>query len=490
MNKKFKSISAFLMIFCICLTLMPFSVYADDVSKLAGTYEGWYYANQGQTGLTLTVEKDGTGVFEFYNMPGKSNAKNGSYTVKASVSKKGFRIDGVKWIEKPSGYGFVYLDGALDGDIYSGTVSGNKWEFVLNKNNESYQQIYDSVYKNHRYEVFDEGLTWHEAKAKCESMGGHLVTITSEEEQKHVESLLEGRDKNQYWIGACSESGNFEWVTGESFSYTNWDSSEPNSHSRSDGEKEQYVHIYNVPNPAVGGSKRFKWNDIYFDNTYPGEESYFSIEHAGYICEWETWSDSAQWSTPELQEAAQYNLIPDTLVGKDMTKPITRGEFAAVSVKLFEEMTGGKAVMSSQCSFGDISSDENRNYILKAYNIGAVNGMSQYSYEPKTLLSREQLATMLTRVYKRSQWPEWSLETDDNYTINYSGVTKFADDTDISEYAKPSVYFMVKYNVLSGIGNNLFAPKNVTPGQEAVGYANATREQALIMSLRSFKNLK
>lgn len=472
----------------LLISLLPISSFALD--KMDGTYEGWYYANQGQTGLTLTLA-DGEGVFEFYNMPGKSNAKNGSYTVKAVKTDKGYRIDGVEWIDRPSTYSFVYLEGALTGDSFEGLVNGNSsWQFVLKKNNENYQQISDSVFNNHKYEICDEGLTWHEAKAKCEEMGGHLVTITSEEEQAHIEKLLKSGNKKQYWLGATSESGSFEWVTGEEFSYKNWDSGEPNGNKRNDGENELYVHIYNTANPKIYSSKRFCWNDMFFDNTYPGEENNFSMEHIGYICEWDTWTNSAQWSTPELKKAAENGLIPDVLVAKDMTKPITRGEFAAVCVQLFEKMTDGKAVMSSNCSFNDIALNENRNYILKAYNIGAVLGMSDTEYSPDLLLTREQLATMLTRVYKRCQWPDWTIATDDSYTINYSGVQKFADDADISDYAKPSVYFMVKYNVISGVGNNKFAPKNTTPIQEAEMYANATREQAIIMSLRSFENLK
>lgn len=476
----------------ITLLALASTAYAAEVSDLAGTWEGWYYANQGQTGLTLTVGADGSGVFEFYNMPGKSNAKDGSYTVKTEINSDGkFVIKGDSWLERPSTYSFVSLYGTLSGDTYEGLVNNSSsWKFVLTRNNASYQAVSDSVFNNHKYEVFDESLTWHEAKARCEEMGGHLVTITSAEEQAFIESLIDGKEKKQYWLGANKESGSFEWVTGESFSYTNWDGIEPNGNSRKDGEKEKYIHIYNVKNPNVSGSKRFKWNDMFYDNTYPGEEDNFSIENIGYVCEWETWSDSAEWSTPELQKAAENDLIPDVLIGKDMTKPITRGEFAAVSVKLFEAMTGGRAVMSSDCGFADISNDENRNYILKAYNIGAVNGMSETAYEPSALLQREQLAAMLARVYKRSEWTDWTLETDDEYTINYSGVQKFADDALISDWAKPSVYFMVKYNVLSGIGNNKFAPRNTTTTEEAEMYANATREQAVVMSLRSFENLK
>ena len=49
---------------------------------------------------------------------------------------------------------------------------------------------------------------------------------------------------------------------------------------------------------------------------------------------------------------------------------------------------------------------------------------------------------------------------------------------------------MTKYGVISGIGDELFAPRNTNSKQEAERYANATREQALVMSLRSFKNLQ
>lgn len=85
---------------------------------------------------------------------------------------------------------------------------------------------------------------------------------------------------------------------------------------------------------------------------------------------------------------------------------------------------------------------------------------------------------------------EWTLATDEQFTINYSGVSKYADDEESSEYAKPSVYFMTKYGVISGIGNELFELRNTNSKQEAERYANATREQALVMSLRSFKNLQ
>ena len=139
----------------------------------------------------------------------------------------------------------------------------------------------------HTYELFDKGKTWSEAEAFCESREGHLVTITSEQEQKLVEELLEEGAMHQYWIGLTSTSGNLCWVTSEDYAYDHWDAGEPNYSVRADGTPENYVHIYNVANPVSQSSQRFGWNDIFEDGTYPNEEEFFSTEFVGYICETE-----------------------------------------------------------------------------------------------------------------------------------------------------------------------------------------------------------
>ena len=106
------------------------------------------------------------------------------------------------------------------------------------------------------------------------------------------------------------------------------------------------------------------------------------------------------------------------------------------------------------------------------------------------LLNREQCATMLTRVFKRTTMPGWTLETDGSFTLDYEQPAAFADDEEISGWAKDSVYFMAANGIINGMGGNLFAPRNMTPDQEALGYANATREQALAIAVRMVENLK
>lgn len=93
-------------------------------AALVGVYEGSYFATQGETGLTLTIyEEAGTyrALFEFYNLPGHTNAKEGSYTMEVTVTSRGTaRFTADEWIEQPSDYVLLNLEGVLQNDVLSG----------------------------------------------------------------------------------------------------------------------------------------------------------------------------------------------------------------------------------------------------------------------------------------------------------------------------------------------------------------------------------
>ena len=193
----------------------------------------------------------------------------------------------------------------------------------------------------------------------------------------------------------------------------------------------------------------------------------------------------SEWAKPEMERAEEMNLIPDVLRGEDLTKPITRAEFAAVSVKVFENLSGTKALPAVTNPFTDTRDTE----VLKAYNTGITNGTSATTFDPDVLLNREQCAVMLTRVFKRATMPGWSLDSDSQFKLTYAMPARFADDADISGWAKDSVYFMAANKIINGVGDNRFVPRNTTTDQEARGYANATREQALAIAVRMVENL-
>ncbi len=191
------------------------------------------------------------------------------------------------------------------------------------------------------------------------------------------------------------------------------------------------------------------------------------------------------WATEELKKADALGLIPDSLKNADLTKNITRAEFAAVAVKAYENLANTKALPATVNPFKDTADTE----VLKAYNAGLMVGVAPDKFDPLTLLNREQAATALTRVFKRATIPGWTYATDGKYTLNFTQPAKFADDASISDWAKQSVYFMVANDIIKGMGDNKFAPRAVTSAQQAQGYASATREQALVIALRMVENL-
>ena len=85
-----------------------------------------------------------------------------------------------------------------------------------------------AVYNGHHYKVIAEHATWHVAKARCEAMGGHLVTITSAAEDDFVRALCKGED---VWLGASDEEkeGDWKWVTGEAFAFKHWATGQPDN---------------------------------------------------------------------------------------------------------------------------------------------------------------------------------------------------------------------------------------------------------------------
>ncbi len=119
-------------------------------------------------------------------------------------------------------------------------------------------------WQGRHYSFFSDSLSWHDAKKKCEEMGGHLVTITSEEEGELV-SRLAGNVR--VWIGLTDEKkeGSWRWVTGEKFDYSNWGPRSPDNF----GNAEHYVWVQKI----AGGTR--VWNDA--KGGWPN----------AYVCEWE-----------------------------------------------------------------------------------------------------------------------------------------------------------------------------------------------------------
>jgi uncharacterized repeat protein (TIGR02543 family) len=168
-----------------------------------------------------------------------------------------------------------------------------------------------------------------------------------------------------------------------------------------------------------------------------------------------------EWAKEEMDKANEKGLIPETFKKKDATKPISRLDFAAVAVKLYEAISGKIAEVPSNNPF----IDTNDEYVLKAYGLEITNGTSENTFTPDIEIPREQMATMLTRALSKAGI---------NVSVDLESTKPFADDNDMHDWGRPSVYFMASKEIIKGIGDNLF---------NAVG--NSKIEEAIAISLRS-----
>ncbi len=121
-----------------------------------------------------------------------------------------------------------------------------------------------SEYNGHGYAIFDMNMTWEEAGDYCKSLGGHLVTISSLDENIFVHSLVADAGINYAAIGMSDEEeeGTWVWVTGEPVGFTFWRYGEPNNNA-SDGQDHGYMYGDGT------------WDDGYYKVRYP------------FICEWD-----------------------------------------------------------------------------------------------------------------------------------------------------------------------------------------------------------
>ena len=99
---------------------------------------------------------------------------------------------------------------------------------------------YLGVYNDNKYFLSSATKRWTDAKAEAESLGAHLVTVTSTGEN----NFLSGA--GQAWIGLTDEvtEGTFKWVTGEPYAYTNWWPGEPNNGGAGGNEDFVFMNFY------------------------------------------------------------------------------------------------------------------------------------------------------------------------------------------------------------------------------------------------------
>jgi hypothetical protein len=62
-------------------------------------------------------------------------------------------------------------------------------------------------------------MGWQEARRFCETAGGHLLTLTSQEEENFIKNMQSGKIAD-VWLGLVISQGRPIWISGESSAFT------------------------------------------------------------------------------------------------------------------------------------------------------------------------------------------------------------------------------------------------------------------------------
>ena len=143
------------------------------------------------------------------------------------------------------------IDGGVGNDVIFGEDEFNDSSNIAPLNIDG-----SFTYGQSTYLLTQKATTWKEAQAIAQSYGGNLVTINDAAEEAWLKSNFGSSET--FWLGIndVETEGEMKWVSGETVTYTNWKSGQPNNY----GNNEDYGIMY------TDG----QWYDTPGTNTYRG----------------------------------------------------------------------------------------------------------------------------------------------------------------------------------------------------------------------------
>lgn len=179
-----------------------------------------------------------------------------------------------------------------------------------------------------------------------------------------------------------------------------------------------------------------------------------------------------------------YQPAVTNLLGSDYTRAITRGQFASLAIRYYETLMGditGEDYTIPVNSGDDVFADSQGNTnMAKAFNLGILGGYNSAPNRsgvyvgPNDLITREQAATMLTRLMEclindfdsvgRTGWTVW-----------YADNLPFTDE--IADWAYDGVRAVYGVGAMTGTSGTTFSAKD-----------NYTIEQSIVTIMRIDNN--
>ena len=179
----------------------------------------------------------------------------------------------------------------VGGSIIQNSDNGNYYQRFLNA------QLYQG--------------TWQEAQDFAVSIGGNLVSITSQTEQNFIDSNFRYYNTTSLLgllTGGKKVNGSWTWSDGSAWSYTNWQPGQPDAW----GGQDVMHYVGNNGNGPIGATL---WDD-YWGDSAGGISNYGLYGYSGFIVEWtSTPAAPGNNAVPEPSEWAAMGLLGAGLLG-------------------------------------------------------------------------------------------------------------------------------------------------------------------------------
>ena len=115
------------------------------------------------------------------------------------------------------------------------------------------QDVLERTSPVHTYQIVVEDVSWQEAYDRAQAAGGHLATITSQEEFNTIctqaDQASVATEVRYLWLGGRKGSAGWTgsdcWITGENWTFDAWYPGEPSGQDE-DGTPEDVLCMWNV----------------------------------------------------------------------------------------------------------------------------------------------------------------------------------------------------------------------------------------------------
>lgn len=173
------------------------------------------------------------------------------------------------------------------------------------------------------------------------------------------------------------------------------------------------------------------------------------------------------WFQTSYDEIVELGLLPDSFRSMDLRQLISRKEFCDFAVNAFEKITGNHLEPTKTDYFSD-TKDMN---IIKAHELGIINGYTDGTFLPGKGITRQEAFQVLLNICKAAGY---NPQIPDD-----SRLYGFADGRSVAAWAKDAALVCISHGYVQGDNNNAIRP-----------HSSITRQEAMIMLTRCCKGLE